>query len=197
MAKRIKGVDIILASASPRRHELFAYFNLPFRAQAARGIEELSLADSFRSAKAMVMRNARQKAEAVASLYRDALVIGADTIVFCNNKVFGKPKDKKEARRFLKELSHNPHWVYTGLCLINGRRFALDVDGTKVFMLPLTDRQIAEYVDKEENMDKAGAFAVQGLAGTFIYRIEGCFYNVMGLPLARLRKLLTEFGVLR
>ncbi len=192
---KANNLQIILASNSPRRKQLLRYFGFDFKVVKPEGIEELSSADSVAGAKRLVKRNALQKAQGIARSFPDSIVIGADTVVFCNNRIFGKPKDKRQASAFLYELSHTPHWVYTGLCLAYSGKRLLDVDATKVYMLPLSKGQVARYVSVEDNKDKSGGFAVQGLAGTFIYRIEGCFYNVMGMPLARLRTMLVKMGV--
>ncbi len=182
--------EIILASASPRRRELFAYFDLPFKVVVPRDSVEKDRARTHQQARRLVVENALNKAMRVAKDYPEALVIGADTVVFCKGRLFGKPKDLSTAKEYLRFLSHNPHQVYTGIALWYSGKVWTDVEKTKVFMDPLKEEEIEFYFSKEPVLDKAGGFGIQGFAGTFITRIEGCFYNVMGLPLSRLRRLM-------
>ncbi len=179
-----------MASASPRRRELFAYFDLPFKVVVPKDSLERDRARTHRQVRVLVVENALDKAMQVAKSHPDALVIGADTVVFCKDRLFGKPKDLETAKEYLKFLSRNPHHVYTGIALSYCGKAWTDVERTKVVMDPLGEKEIEFYFSKEAVLDKAGGFGIQGFAGTFITRIDGCFYNVMGLPLSRLRKLM-------
>lgn len=145
----------------------------------------------------LVISNAVRKAKDVSGRFRSGIVIAADTVVVVGRQVMGKPRDTQDAVRILKLLSRQPHWVYTGLAVI-------DLDAgemhtahgkTKVYMYRLSDDQIKNYLAKAPVLDKAGGFDIQGLGGVFIDRIEGCFYNVVGLPLAKLVKILHRLGV--
>lgn len=143
------------------------------------------------------MNNAMEKALDVARRYRSGVVIGADTVVLVGKKMIGKPRDLKDARRTLKLLSNKPQWVYSGVAVIdidNGKRY-LDYEKTKIYMYKLSDKQIMNYFKKVSPLDKAGSFDIQGLGGIFIDRIEGCFYNVVGLPIAKLAGMLRRTGI--
>ncbi len=144
-----------------------------------------------------VIGNAIKKARDVSRRFGSDIIIGADTVVLVGNKIIGKPKSMQDAFRALKILSKKPQWVYTGIAVIdidNNKTYTA-YEKTKVYMLPLTDRQISEYFKKISPFDKAGSFDVQGPGSIFIDRIEGCFYNVVGLPLAKLAKILKKTGV--
>ncbi len=149
------------------------------------------------SCKALVVGNALKKAKAVSHKFKTGIVIGADTVVLVGKRIIGKPKDIKDAVKTLKLLSRRPQWVYTGIAVIdidNGRVYT-DYEKTKVYMYPLTDEDINGYFKKVSPLDKAGSFDIQGLGGVFIDRIEGCFYNVVGLPLAKLANILKKAGI--
>jgi septum formation protein len=175
---------LILASASPRRRELLAQAGFVFDVIAA-DIPELSKPgeDPIR----FVTRLAREKAEAVAdrhSLPPGALILGADTIVLVDGEVLGKPKDAADAARMLRLLSGRTHQVITGVCLLRGRERQRAAEVTFVRFNTLSDAEIDDYIATGEPMDKAGAYAIQGRAGRWIPRIHGCYFNVVGLPLA-------------
>ena len=186
-----RNLRIILASASPRRKELLSYLGLPFDVVAPAFAKERDNAETIDQVRRVVIENARDKANSVMKEY-DSLLISADTVVFCNNRLFGKPKDTSEAKEFLSILSHNPHWVVTGVYMHYKGNTIARVEETKVFMDPLNDEEIEEYLKREDVLDKAGAFAIQGYGASFINRIEGCFYNVMGFPLSLVRKMIIE-----
>lgn len=114
------------------------------------------------------------------------LVLGADTVVVVDEEVLGKPADRDDARRMLARLAGREHDVMTGICLRSGAVFTEDIEATRVRFVPLTEDEIDEYVASGEPMDKAGAYAIQGRASKFIDRIEGCYFNVVGLPVAKL-----------
>ena len=185
---------IILASASKARRELLKKIGLKFTVALSRAGESRTIK---RNCKDLVVSNALLKAEDVASRLKSGIVIGADTVVLVGNKIIGKPKNLKDAAKTLKMLSRKPQWVYTGIAVIdidNGASFT-DYEKTKVYVYPLTDAEIKSYFKKVSPLDKAGSFDIQGLGGIFIDRIEGCFYNVVGLPLAKLARLLKKTGI--
>jgi septum formation protein len=179
-----KRAQLILASASPRRRELLAQAGFTFEVATA-DVPEVRKPgeDPIR----FVTRLAREKAEAVAatlSVAQDTVVLGADTIVLVDEEVLGKPQDPADAARMLRLLSGQTHQVITGLCLARGRERQRAAEVTFVRFVTLSDREIDEYVATGEPLDKAGAYAIQGRAGRWVPRIHGCYFNVVGLPLA-------------
>jgi MAF protein len=186
---------IYLASNSKARKELLEKFGLKFKIlpskeQTSRG--SLSFAQ-------LVKNNARQKAQEVASRVSCGIIIAADTICVQNGKVFGKPKNIPAARRMLKQLSSKPQWLYTGLAVIkktkNKNKLALGYEKTKVYMDKLNPAQINNYFKQVSPLDKAGSFDIQGKGAFFIKRIDGCFYNVVGLPLRKLCLMLKKLDL--
>ncbi len=143
------------------------------------------------------MRLARQKAETVASRFADALVLGADTVVVAGREILGKPVDPEDARRMLQLLRNRWHFVITGVALIdsrNARQEARFVE-TGVQMADYSDADIEKYIKTGEPFDKAGSYAIQGLGGRLVARVEGCYTNVVGLPVCEVAEMLHEFGV--
>lgn len=187
-------VNIILASASPRRSELLRQIGLVgFRIQAS-DIEETL--DESLAPEEIAWRISREKARAVSKHARpDEIVIAADTIVCCGKSRLGKPKDKLDAAKMLKLLSGNRHQVYTGVTVAKDTEIYTETETTQVYFRKLEDREIEAYVNTAEPMDKAGAYGIQGLGAIFVERIEGDYYNVMGLPVCRLVKMLKRLGV--
>jgi septum formation protein len=175
---------LILASASPRRRELlaqagFAFEVIPTDVPEFRKPGE----DPIR----FVTRLAREKAEAAARTHPvtpDTLILGADTIVLVDEQVLGKPQDAAEAARMLHLLSGQTHQVITGVCLARGQERQRAAEVTFVRFITLSDQEIDDYVATGEPLDKAGAYAIQGRAGRWVPRIHGCYFNVVGLPLA-------------
>jgi len=185
---------IILASASKARRRLLKQTGLKFRVVESRVRESRRLQGPCRD---LVIANAVKKARNVAERFDSGIVIGADTVVLVGKKTVGKPKNMRDAFLSLKNLSRKPQWVYTGLAVIDidRKKTWTDYEKTKVYMYPLTDSEIESYFKKISPFDKAGSFDVQGPGSVFIDRIEGCFYNVVGLPLAKLARLLKKAGV--
>jgi septum formation protein len=173
-------VDLILASQSPRRAELLRIAGFSFTVRA-RPVEEVR--QPREEPIDYVRRLAREKAEA-AWEQGDDIVLGADTIVIVDGQVLEKPRDFDDARRMLAALSGRTHTVITGICLRHSVGAIVDAESTLVHFVALTKDEIDAYVASGEPMDKAGAYAIQGLAAKFVDRIEGCYFNVMGLPLA-------------
>jgi septum formation protein len=187
--------QIILASASPQRKNLMKLLKLPFVVRKSKAEEVSRIKTSVAD---LVKENAFIKALDVAEeTKKDAIVIGADTVVYARGKLVLKPKHLKEAKANLKELMSAPHWVYTGVALIDTAtgNSLVDYEKTKVFMTMLDDREIDRYHREVPPMDKAGGFDIEGRGGLFIPRIEGCYFNVVGLPIAKLAQMLKQFGV--
>ena len=175
----------ILASASPRRKELLEQIGVTFDILPATGEEVITKELPGE----VVMELAKQKAEEVAKTAgADALVLGADTVVAYEGKILGKPKDEADALRMLTMLSGKEHEVYTGVALIDNRDQSMEnfFERTKVTMYPVSEEEIRDYIAGGEPMDKAGAYAIQGLGAKFIQKIEGDYNNVVGLPIGRI-----------
>ena len=184
--------QIILASQSPRRRELLGRFCKDMLIRCDRS-EELKIPGE--NPVDMVKRLALTKAKNVARECReDALVIGADTIVVLDGKVLGKPGDEEEARQMLRSLSGREHTVYTGVAVLDteDNKERVVAESTRVRFQELTEAEIAQYISSGEPMDKAGAYGIQELGSLFIEGIEGDYFNVVGLPVCRLGKLLKE-----
>ena len=178
---------MILASRSPRRAELLAAAGIAFEVLAA-DIDETPLPNE--APDAYVERLAIAKAQAVLALRPGGRVLGADTTVTIDNEILGKPVDGADAVRMLRLLSGRPHHVHTGVALVTARGIQSAVDTTRVWFDPMTDEDISWYVATGEPVDRAGAYAIQGLASRFIPRIEGSYSNVVGLPVAMVSSIL-------
>ena len=183
---------LVLASQSPRRQELLRNAGIAFTVQPADVDESLLPGEG---ARAYAERLARDKARAVARPRPADLVLGADTVVVVDDAVLGKPTDAADARRMLRLLSGRAHQVTTGVCLIGPGFEDVRSETTTVYFQPLTAADIAFYGAHGEPMDKAGAYAIQGIASRWIPRLEGCYFNVVGLPVPLLWKMLKENGV--
>lgn len=185
-------MDIVLASGSPRRKELLGTLGLEFSVVPAND-EEIAPEGAGPAETVMVL--SRAKAAEVAKSYPESLVIAADTVVWAEDRILGKPKSEAEAKAMLHMLSDNTHEVYTGVTLMLGDKEVVGAECTKVFFRRLTDAEIDRYVATGEPMDKAGAYGIQGRAALMVKRLEGDYFNVMGLPLCRLGQMLEEIGV--
>lgn len=183
---------LILASASPRRRELLALTGLPFTVDAPDVNEDCDLAPAD-----AVAELSRRKAEAAALLHPDCVVLAADTLVSVDDTALGKPRDEADAARMLRSLSDRWHQVYTGVTVIapDGRRWT-ETDVTDVHFEAMSDEAIRAYIATKEPLDKAGAYAVQGIAGLWIDQLRGSHTNVIGLPMATTRRLLAACGLL-
>ncbi len=184
-------MKLILASQSPRRRELLGLMGIPFDIRVA-DIDEAM--DGAKSPFDEVARVSRQKALAVPR-EKDDVVVAADTIVVCDGKVLGKPRDEADAFRMLSMLSGGSHEVMTGLTVLQNDTVVTGTEVTKLTFRPLTDREIMAYIATGEPMDKAGAYGIQGGAALFASRLEGDYYNVMGLPVCRLAVILDSLGL--
>lgn len=182
----------ILASASPRRRELLQQIDASFEVKVS-SVEEVT-GGNLAPAE-IVVENAVHKAKAVAEAFPGDAVLGADTIVFLDGRVYGKPKDGEEAKAMLRALAGREHEVATGIAWVHAGEVFTDVETTRVFFAPLTEEAIDAYVKTGEPLDKAGAYAIQGRAAQFIESIEGSFSNVVGLPLYAVCRLAGKAGV--
>jgi septum formation protein len=171
---------LVLASRSPRRRDILRQAGIPFVVRPP-DVDETPLPGE--PARDYVMRIARDKAGA-ATAAPGEIVLAADTTVAINGEILAKPLDAADARRMLHLLSGQRHEVLTGICLRSASRIVEDCAVTSVWFAHLLSQEIADYAASGEPMDKAGAYAIQGLASKFIERIEGCYFNVMGLPVA-------------
>jgi len=190
-------VKLILASSSPRRAEILRDAGIAFEISATH-IDEAALRGE--TAQTMVARLAEAKACAAATQMdagsRECIIVGADTTVELDGEILGKPNDPAHANEMLAKLSGRTHHVLTGIFLLRlpGHATRAAVENSAVTLAPITGEEIDAYVATGEPMGKAGAYAIQGGAGRFIPRIEGCYFNIVGLPLARLYALLRELG---
>lgn len=185
---------IVLASKSPRRKELLESLGINFTIHPSDAEEKINK-DALPWE--IVEHLALTKAKDVSSYYNDEIIIGTDTIVVYRNTILGKPKNEMDAFNMLKQLQGQVHQVFSGLALINTSNGDSIVSHrmTTVHMYPLTDREIHFYVNTKEPLDKAGSYGIQGIGSLFIKKIEGDYFNVVGLPLSLLRELLMVFEV--
>ena len=185
---------VVLASASPRRHELLGMIGI------AHEVDPADIDESVRAGESdtdYALRLATEKGLAVAARHPDALVIAADTIVVVDGRIFGKPVDWADACRMLRVLSGRTHVVHTAVAVVRdaGRRVESEVESTRVTFRELADSEVAAYVATGEPMDKAGAYGIQGYGATIVERVEGDYFTVMGLALRQLVSLLERVGV--
>jgi MAF protein len=188
---------LYLASKSKARRELLKKMGLKFKVMPS-SIKEKRMPGNLSYAR-LVKANALDKALDVADKIKSGVVIAADTICIQDGRIFGKPQNLKGAKRMLKNLSVKPHWLYSGVAVVDkcgGKKSALvDYEKTRVYMDKLSDKEISSYFKKVSPLDKAGSFDIQGSGALFIRRIEGCFYNVVGLPVRKLFLMLKRIGV--
>jgi septum formation protein len=189
-----KTKEIILASASPRRKELLELIGLQFKVDPGDYKEDMNLKLSpHELARALSL----EKAKSVAGQYDNAIIIAADTFVIMRGQILGKPHTEEEAKKMLVLLDGATHSVITGFTILDtdtGKKISRSVE-TKVTFKKLTEKEIDAYVKTKEPLDKAGAYAIQGLGSILVKRIEGDYFNVIGLPLCPLVECLAEFGV--
>ena len=184
----------ILASRSPRRIEILNRIGIKPIVFPVK-IEEKRLKEE--KPHEYVLRLSRQKVKEAANSFSSGIIIGADTIVVLDNKFLGKPRDEKEAKEILKLLSGKKHFVYTGITLlkIEDKKLVSGYEKSKVYFINLTPEMIDWYIRTKEPMDKAGAYGIQGKAGIFIERIEGCYFNIVGFPLNLFYRLTKKLGI--
>lgn len=186
--------EIVLASKSPRRRELLKSIGIKFKVHPSPFCE---LENHNLPAEKLVIKNARGKAREIAPKYQDAIIIDVDTVGSYRHHILEKPKNFQDALRILSILNGKTHDVLSGLCLIQTKtgRELIHLERTKVTFARMTPKEIQNYIASGESMDKAAAFAVQGKGSLFIKKIDGCFFNVMGLPMHSLYKMLKKLGV--
>ena len=186
--------EIILASASPRRKELLEKLGFKFTVEAGNCEEDIN---SELEPHELVRQLSILKAKSVASGYKNAIVIAADTIGLIGNKILGKPHTENEACKMLNAINGKPHTVITSFTVLDTatNKILTNTVDTKVYIKKLTHSEIDAYVKTGEPLDKAGAYAIQGLGAVIVEKIEGDYYNVMGLPLNSLVETLKEFGI--
>ncbi|MDQ3713502.1 MAG: Maf family protein [Acidobacteriota bacterium] len=182
---------LILASASPRRAEILKAVGWEFEKYAAE-IDETELPNEKPAD--YVRRLAVEKAVAVAEKYKNALVLGADTIVVIENQIVGKPKDLAVARKMLRMLSGNWHEVLTGVAIVRDEKISIGLQRTRVKFTELSKAEIEFLIERGEPLDKAGAYAVQAQAALFIEQIKGDYWNVVGLPVSLVYELVTQIN---
>lgn len=185
-------MKIILGSASPRRRELLSLLTKDFEVRVSDADEnyesDVSLFD--------VPKVLSERKALVLPLKDDELIIASDTVVICKDKILGKPGTKENAVEMLKMLSDGVHYVVSGITVRTANKVYSEAVTSVVYMRPITEHEINTYVEKWNPVDKAGAYGIQEMAGSFVSRIEGDFYNIVGLPLCRLTEILRdEFGV--
>lgn len=186
-------MQIILGSQSPRRKEILSYFTLPFE-QASPPFDEDSV--EFKdNPEEYVCAISSGKAASLLPRFPNAVILTADTIVYRNGKIFGKPKDIADALQIFSELVGKRHTVYTGVTVCSSERSYSQAEATQVLFNPLTPEQIRHYLSRIEWADKAGGYAIQMAGGLIVRKIEGCYYNVMGLPINTVELLLKNFGL--
>lgn len=181
-------MNLILGSASPRRVEILNFFNLPFVQKSPHFDEESVAFHGDPVSYACLI--ARGKAASLVEEHPDSLILTADTVVFREGQVYGKPTNTEEAYQMLRALAGHWHSVHTALTLRKGHEEYTASEETRVLFHPASDEHLQKYLKHISHCDKAGAYAIQGAGGLIVQRIEGCYYNVMGLPLNTLHKLL-------
>ncbi len=195
-------MDIILASGSPRRKELLERMNVKFKVHVSNVEEVITSTEPDRVVQELSGIKARAVYEECKASEGDSdyLVIGADTVVACDGEIIGKPKDIRDAARMLNMLSGRAHEVYTGVTIImrqEGLRTEFSfAECSRVYVCPLTDQEIVEYIASGEPADKAGAYAIQGLFAPYIEKIEGDYYNIVGFPVSRIYQELKKRGII-
>ncbi len=180
---------VVLASGSPRRKQLLEEMGLKFLVAPADADETVPEGAAPEQAAEEL---ARRKAELAGALWPESLVIAADTVVAVDGQILGKPADRQDAARMLRLLQGREHAVVTGVCVAWGGALSSTWERTLVRFDRMTEQDIEQYISTGEPMDKAGAYGIQGKVGEFIGGITGCYFNVMGLPKATLRKLLVQ-----
>lgn len=181
---------IILASKSPRRKQLMDLLELPYEIIVADIDETINQDKDLRKE---IERLSFLKALKVYNDNKDAIVIGADTIVVVNDKVLGKPKDEKMAKEMLSQLQNNKHTVITGVSIISSKMSETFSNVSEVYFNPMSEEEILNYIKTKEPMDKAGAYAIQGIGAKFINRINGDYYSIMGFPISEIYNRIQKY----
>jgi len=184
---------IILGSQSPRRSEILSYFSIPFFQVHSSFDEDLVHFEGDPVKYAMTL--SEKKAESLVGQFPQEIILTADTIVYFENQIFNKPKNYEEAFRTIALLSGKMHRVFTSVTVRQGSVYHSGIEETKIFFNSLTHEEIHKYLSATSHLDKAGSYAIQKTGSIIVQRIEGCYYNVMGLPINTVRRLLNKFGV--
>ena len=189
--------QVILASGSPRRKELLELIGVEFKIITSNKEEVITSTNPEEVVKELSMMKAEDVAAGVAG---PAIILGADTVVAHGGRILGKPKDKADAVNMIRSFAGDDHYVYTGVCIIRKEadgsvKKISFAEGTKVTVYPMTEEEIEQYVATNEPMDKAGAYAIQGLFAPYIKGIEGDYYNIVGFPIAEIYQRLKEEGI--
>ncbi len=185
--------SLVLGSTSPRRREILNFFSIPFT-QASPDFDETQVIFKGDPA-AFATEVAHRKALCLKERFPDQVILTADTIVYREKKVFLKPESMEEAHGMLRELAGKEHQVFTGVCVLRKNESFLDAEQSSVFFHELTDAQIRNYHNHILPLDKAGGYAIQKSGSLIVKRIEGCYYNIMGLPIHTVRRLLLKAGI--
>jgi len=186
-------MQLVLGSQSPRRREIMEFFSLPF-IQVPSGFAEETVQFQGDPAKhAMIL--SQKKAEALSSRYPDSVILTADTVVFFNGRLYEKPADEQEAFQFLKDLGGNWHQVCTGVTVRKGSQTHTDFEETRLLFNKLSDDQIVKFHRHCHFLDKAGGYAIEKSGNLIVSQIEGCYYNVLGLPIHTTQTLLLKLGI--
>jgi len=187
---------LYLASASPRRREILDMLGFKYELLLPSVDEDSDITDPAALVSELALRKAQAAMELLgADEKKNALIIGADTVVYSGGKILGKPRDRADAAEMLSSLSGTTHEVFSGIALVRQDDVRSESECTTVHFGTMTDAEIEAYVASGEPMDKAGAYAIQGLSSLWIDGIEGCNYNVIGLPVRRLYKMLCDLGI--
>lgn len=186
-------MQLILGSQSPRRREILNFFHIPFK-QVSPNFDEESI-PFHHNPQEYVQILAKGKADSLSQKFPEAIILTADTIVYREGKIYGKPANRDEALLFLKELSGNWHSVFTALTVFFKGENVQTLEETRVLFNALTDQQIEDYQTHLHLSDKAGGYMIQGAGSLIVKRIEGCYYNVMGLPINALYSTLKRAGI--
>jgi septum formation protein len=184
---------LVLGSSSPRRREILDYFSLPFLQIPSEFNEESLLYEGDPVIYAQTL--SLKKSEALSALFPEELILTADTIVCCEKKLYNKPRDSEEAAQFLRELSGRWHQVFTAVTLRKEDSIFTECEETRLLFHPLSSEEISRYHRHFHFLDKAGGYAIQRGGGLIVSRVEGCYYNVMGLPINTLKRLLGKMGM--
>ena len=184
---------LILASKSPRRDEILSLVGLEHEIFVSDADE--TVPEGTGAADAAAINSERKAAAVIASTAGERVVLAADTVVEAGGETFGKPKDAEDARRMLRAMSGGHHFVHTGVTVTDGKRTVTETVSTEVVMRLLSDEEIEGYIASGEPFDKAGAYGIQGIAAAFVERLDGDYFNVMGLPICRVCEILGTFGI--
>jgi len=186
-------MSLILGSQSPRRREILNFFSIPFQ-QVSPDFDETQVVFQGNPG-AFASEVARRKALCLSDRYPKDVILTADTVVYRGKRLFMKPESLEEAQGMLKELSGKEHQVFTGVCVARGRDYFVESEESRVHFHELTEPQIRTYAETFSPLDKAGGYAIQKAGSLIVKRIEGCYYNIMGLPIHTVRRLLLKVGI--